>query len=177
MSRWTYALTSDERACATTVARIRNTHNGGQTNIPGGETASSDERLSQHYVACLAEIGTSRLLDRAWTGCGRGSDGVADVGGCIEVRSITKPHLGLLVRGKDHDAAYVLVLVESPNLTTLLGWETKSHIQEHGIHRDALTAKPFWTLRQDQLQPMSALSPEVCRGVVVIAGGPSHGTL
>ncbi len=151
-------LTDDEKACGKCVARIRNTHNDGQTNIPGGETASPEERLKQHYVACLAEIGTSRMFNLAWTGCGKGSSGLLDVGGIIEVRSITEFHKGLLVRESDHVVApYVLAYVESPATVSLVGWEFRATVQDNGVHRDADTENPYWTLEHKKLRKMREL--------------------
>lgn len=151
-----YTLTADEVACAHAVAARRNALNGGQSNIPGGETASPDERLRQHQRACVAEIAVSRVLNLAWTGCGKGAQGLRDVGYHVEVRSIGARGRGLLVRPRDpDDAPYLLVLVDSvTSRASLLGWAMKGEVMAHGERHAADTEKECWILRERQLHPV-----------------------
>jgi hypothetical protein len=156
-----YRPTDDEAASALTVARRRNSKNGGQTNLPGGETATEEELLHQHYAACLSEITVSRLMNRAWTGCGKGSHGIKDVGGWWEVRAITDAGHGLLVREKDDQhAAVALVYVDKESRwCEALGWEYAHFVRAHGRELGSGTDKPCWILAQHSLQPFPL--PEV----------------
>lgn len=152
---YVYRPTDDEAHAAYTVARRRNRLNGGQTNLPGGETADEALRLRQHYAACLSEIAVSRLMNRAWTGCGRGADGLRDVAGWWEVRSFTERSRGLLIRPKDDpESIFALVFVNEETRTCkVLGWEYGRGVIERGRSLGADTPKPCWIL------PASALNP------------------
>lgn len=153
-----YTLTDDEAACAAVVARRRNRFNAGQTNLPGGESASESDRLLQHYMAAMAEIAVSRVTNLCWTGCGRGSDGVPDVGRALEVRSVSRRGLGLLARRKDRDdLPCVLVLVEPKAQCTILGWETYGEVKRRGRGRDLDSERPCWTLPADKLRPIESM--------------------
>lgn len=141
-----YRLTADERACARTVAQIRNTLNHGQPSA-ADPLMDSETRLAQHYRACVAEIAVCRLTNFSWSGCGPGADGRRDVGDSLEVRSVTSRHKGLLVRQKDFDdTPYVLVLVDHDGTEgEILGWAMKEEVMARGTGRD-LDSHPYWTL-------------------------------
>jgi hypothetical protein len=150
-----YRPTEDEAHAALAVARRRNRLNGGQTNLPGGETASEAERLMQHYTACLAEIAVSRIANRCWTGCGKGADGLYDVGNLYQVRSITQPGRGLLIRRKDlqnGNPPFVLVQVNADRECVLLGWLRPTEVLEIGRELDADSPSPCWIASQNQLR-------------------------
>jgi hypothetical protein len=154
-----YRPTDDEAHAAGAVARRRNAMNGGQSNIPGGETTTDADRLRQHYCACLSEIALSRIENRAWTGCGKGSLGVRDVGYWWEVRSITDPSRGLLIRPKDDpEAAYALVLVHPDRTCEVLGWAYGRDVIEQGRMIGKGTDKPCWILR-GELNPLPMPMP------------------
>lgn len=154
-----YRPNDDEAAVAATVARRRNGLNRGGTNLPGGETATESERFLQHYMAALAEIAVSRVFNMCWTGCGKGSTGLLDVGGMIEVRSISNMRHGLLARGKDaNDSFCVLVHVsEETRECTLIGWERFGTVKEKGRLIDGDSESPCWVLGQLQLQDVKDL--------------------
>lgn len=152
-----YRPNDDEAACAWTVAQRRNTLNSGQSNLPGGETAPEDVRLRQHYTACLAEIAVSRILNLCWTGCGKGSEGLRDVGGTWEVRSVTKRGRGLLVRQKDDEQApFVLVYVDPvTRCCEIVGWEYCREVRSRGKFLDERDHQA-WVLEPDKLLPFAA---------------------
>lgn len=155
-----YTCTDDERAVAQCIAERRNRMNGGGTNLPGGETATQTERQRQHYRACLSEIAVSRLLNLAWTGCGKGSTGLADVGNFIEVRSIDHDRStpGLIVRPKDTEAPFVLCTVNTKTGAVIaLGWRWTSEVRQHGRLLDGDTPKPCWLLKRDRLASLDTL--------------------
>jgi len=157
-----------EAACAAAVARMRGKLNSGQENLIRERTPASEQYVID-YVAALAEIAVSRIMNLAWTGCGRSDDGSAsyDVGGFIQVRSITNPSYGLITREKDDpEDQTVLVYVDTgTRCCSVLGWESNQAVRDQGIARDTLTAKPYWTLPQSRLRPMSEL------GLVTFAPG------
>lgn len=154
-----YRPNDDEAAAALVVAKRRNTLNGGGTNLPTGETADEAKRLNQHYTACLAEIAVSRLLNLAWTGCGKGAAGLRDVGGTVEVRSIIETRRGLLLRPKDDpEPPYVLVYVDQATRNChALGWAYGSDVRARGRLLDGETSKPCWILGQDGLSEFDHL--------------------
>jgi hypothetical protein len=156
-----YRPTEDEAHAALAVARRRNRLNGGQTNLPGGETADETERLRQHFHACLAEIAVSRVMNRAWTGCGKGAHGLRDVAGWWEVRSITDRSRGLLIRKKDDpNAVFVLVYVAPDRSCEILGWEIGQVVIDTGRHLGAGTDKPCWILHKLRPLPLPELALE-----------------
>lgn len=154
-----YRPTDDEKAVAMLVAKRRNTLNGGGSNLPLGETQTDQQRLEQHYVAALAEIAVSRSLNLAWTGLDKGSRGMPDVGDALEVRSITDPKRGLLVRDRDENRPFVLVHVDKTNggACTLLGWDFADSVRTYGAKLDADTDRPCWVAPAELLRPMYQL--------------------
>jgi hypothetical protein len=151
-ARYNYRPTDDEAAIAETIAKRRNTLNRNQTNIPGGETANKEERYKQHYRAVLAEIAVARIFNQSWTGCGKGSDGLPDVGGKIEVRSIDSRSKNLLVRKKDADRPMALVLVSENRNCEVLGWEYASIVREKGRILGEGTEKEAYLLGVNELR-------------------------
>jgi hypothetical protein len=157
MTEYTYRPNDDEAAVAALVARRRDTLNRGGSNFEGGETASREEIYLQHYRACLAEIAVSRLTNRCWTGCGKGSLKVPDVGGEIEVRSIANPKHGLCVQVRDRDESPVVqVLVTTDRICNVMGWETFANAKKLGKGYNLHTAHPYW-LYWGVLQPFETL--------------------
>ena len=156
-ARYNYRPTDDEAAIAETVAKRRNTLNRNQTNIPGGETANKEERYKQHYYAVLAEIAVARIFNKSWTGCGKGSDGLPDVGGKIEVRSIDSRSKNLLVRKKDADRPMALVLVSENRNCEVLGWEYASIVREKGRILGEGTGKEAYLFGVNELRDPSEL--------------------
>lgn len=133
---------------------MRGRLNGGQENLIRDRTPP-DEQYLIDYVACLAEIAVSRLLNRAWTGCGRAEDGSAsyDVGSFLQVRSITDRSYGLITREKDnpHDITALVHVDRATRVCTLLGGARNSDVRAYGVGRDLDTEKPYWTLPQSSL--------------------------
>ncbi len=149
-----YRPNDDEAACAAAVAKRRNKLNSGQSNLPGGETATEKEMFLQHYTACLAEIAVSRVTNLCWTGCGVGATGLKDVGDMWQVRSISDPSRGLLVRPKDDDNdPIVLVYVDRGTREChLLGWEFVGWVKHYGRAVDQETDRPCWIMPPDELR-------------------------
>ena len=160
--RDTYALTEDEHATAKLVAKRRNTMNGGQSNIPGGETSSVTQREDTHYRAIVAEIAVSRIFNLAWTGCGKGSYGAFDVGNMLEVRSIDNPSKNLMVRPADaakRGSPIVLALVQPPDAirVSLLGWQFVGDAIDSGTPMDQKTTRPYWIVQRHKLRHLDEL--------------------
>lgn len=148
-----YRPNDDEASIAMVVAKRRNKLNGGGTNIPGGEVATTDERLLQHYRACLSEISVSRITNLCWTGCGKGAHGLRDVGNVLEVRSIPTPNKGLLARGKDNDLyPCALVLVQDDRWCEVMGWEFFGNVKRNGRIIDGESESPCWILPAGELR-------------------------
>jgi hypothetical protein len=140
------------------VAERRNSHNSGQSNLAGGERLDEAARLAQHYRACVSEIGVSRLLNFAWTGCGKGASGLLDVGDAFEVRSVMSRDRGLLVRTRDTETVpFVLALVAADDSVELLGWAMKDEVIASGLGHSLETDKPYWTLQVAALHPAATL--------------------
>lgn len=177
-SRWRRVLTRDEVEAAKVVAQIRQdtAGAGGKTNLPV-ERSTPEERLATQEVACYGEIGVSRVTNLAWTGCGKGSTGLPDVGGMVEARAVTEARLNLVVRPKDKaEYPYVLVQVDvegSRVVTTAVGWAMKADVQRRGVPRDVDTEKPYWTLERKALLKMEALGPWLRDGKGVLTEGES----
>jgi hypothetical protein len=158
-----YRPNDDEAAVAFTIAKRRNQLNGGGSNLPGGERATIGERLLQHYAAALSEIATSRMTGLCWTGCGKGAEGLRDVGDLIEVRSVRSPELGLLVRrpkpGKLEDIGvpYVLIHVGEDRWCAPLGWEYWDVVLDMGRVQGERTDHPCWILEPERLRPFDEL--------------------
>lgn len=161
--RYRYRPNDDEACVAAAVAKRRNSLNGGGSNIPGGETATHEERFLQHYRAALAEIAVSRMTNLCWTGCGKGAEGLRDVGDALEVRSVASAGRGLLVRppknGDPEDtlAPHVLVLVTEDRWCVPLGWETYGGVKAKGRSLGADSDRPCWILEAGSLRPFAAL--------------------
>lgn len=153
-----YRPNDDEAACAWTVAQRRNELNNGGSNLPH-EKMDADAMLRQHYTACLAEIAVARLLNLCWTGCGKGSEGLRDVGNTWEVRSVSKRGRGLLVRQKDDEQApFILVYVDPVTRECeLLGWEFCHQVRARGRFLDERD-HGCWVLPPEELLPLAARS-------------------
>jgi hypothetical protein len=124
---------------------------GGLSNLPNGETLTAEQLLRNDYLACLGEISVARLLNLYWTGI---TLGAPDVGGLWEVRTITNPAKGLLVRERDlaHrvDAPFILVHVDPDSRHCRpLGWNFARNVLSRGRRLDATTA----VLPQAELKP------------------------
>lgn len=71
----------------------------------------------------VGEMAVAKGLNLYWVGSvGEWSAG-HDVGGCVDVRSVTKPNHCLILHEMDKDKTpYVLVELSSPSRATLVGW-------------------------------------------------------
>jgi hypothetical protein len=154
-----YRPNDDEAAAAFLVAKRRNTLNNGASNLPNGEQVDAATREWQHYAACLAEIAVARVLNRCWSGCGKGTLERHDVGNCYEVRSITDRSRGLLVRAKDDgNTIFILVFVDVETRNCeILGWEIGQRIRQKGRMLDPTSPKPCWVLPAADLIPIQVL--------------------
>jgi|TARA_R110002020_G_scaffold123083_2_gene279190 hypothetical protein len=155
-----YALTVDEVLCAEVVSKSRRTNFAGtdavrptgirhpkRSNLPQGETVETIAlQPAVDYAGCVGEIAVARLMNLAWTGCGKTSGNTRDVGNYIEVRSVRNIKLGLLVRPKDPEAPFVLVFVRG-NTGKILGWAWKSEVVAKGRMLDGDTERPCWILK------------------------------
>ena len=158
-----YALTYDEQLCAEAVARSRGIHVAGTSKVrqregdnnvfflgkkqglPKKSEQTSQLQYRSDYSACVAEIVVSRLLNLAWTGCGKTE--ACDVGNYIEVRSVRNMNHGLVVRPRDSEyAPFVLVDVVGMG-GTIRGWAWKSEVVKNGYAMAQGTDNPYWILR------------------------------
>lgn len=148
MSFPVYTPNEDEAAVSGFMAKRRTSLSN---RLAPWERTTPREREAQQYAACLAEISVCRISNLCWTGLGKGSDGLIDVGNRYEVRSITDPRHGLLVRSKDFDKPplpFVLVHVDTETRTCrLLGWRFPSAVRRLGRTLDS----ECWRLSQDLL--------------------------
>src|SRR5262249_48760181 len=102
-----------------------------------------------------AEMAFAHSINRYWTGCGKGSLGLYDVGNKYEVRAVpTGSNKGLIVRPYDKDGPYILVDVnDKTRKCDFIGWATKKHIVEFGIKEGEGTDRPYWILPRQKLLP------------------------
>lgn len=149
-----YRLTADELAVAELIGERRNRLNFGGSNLPN-EFTSLEFRQAQHSRAAAAEIAVSRHYNLCWSGCGKGSEGIFDVGNCLQVRSTMDPVRGLIVRPRDViDQPCVLVEIDSDYKCALIGWEYHRVVRKLGKLCAADTSKPYWMLAREKLQPL-----------------------
>lgn len=147
-------MNDDEIAVAHLIADRRNSLNFGDKNFPD----KLGSRLLQHRAAALAEMAVAKQYDRYWTGCGKGTEGLGDVGGKWEVRSIRTQSHGLIVRAADPERPHILVFVEEP-VCTLLGWMWPKEARQDRYHRSSSPQgeSAFWLVPQSDLHPIGGL--------------------
>lgn len=149
-----YRLTADEVEVAKLIGERRNRLTFGGSNLPV-EHATKETRLDQDCRGAAAEIAVSRYFNLCWTGCGKGSEGLFDVGNCLQVRSVSDSFRGLLVRPRDvlHHPC-VLVQVDADYTCTLLGWEYQETVKKNGWKLDPNSTKPCWILGRGKLKAL-----------------------
>jgi hypothetical protein len=149
-----------ETRVAEQVAEFRVTENNGERKWPD-DNMTPAQRMPHEIRAVLAEMMTARFLGLYWTGIdrGRSKTPVLDVGGFIEVRSVSETQHGLVARARDEEnAPSVSVWVREPDyLCALRGWHFAAYVKQYGRPFDLDTATPCWILSPDKLMPMSEL--------------------
>lgn len=150
--RYSYRPNDDEAAVAATVARIRNSKNGGGSNLLGKEVSDKD-RFIGHYMAALSEISVCHCLNLYWSGCGKQSK---DVGGYLQVRAVDQSDRGLLGRPSDddNDPCVVVFVDKTTRVCKLLGWDYFGNVKSNGKPYSIGTPKPFWIIKQQDLRTM-----------------------
>lgn len=159
-------LNRDETRVAYFVAQLRNRLAGDDhPNYTGG---SANDHLRDQFMACMAEIGTSKALNMYWSGCGKQTK---DVGFFLEVRSVEGEQKGLLVRPKDDPLSpYMLVQVYvEDRVVELLGWAYGSDVIRDGIKHDADSPFPYWVLNREALHPLSELRLPLIEALAEVA--------
>ena len=118
------------------------------------------ESLAQHRANALAEQSVAKFYGLYWTGLGKGSDGRADVGGKLEVRSVRVEHHGLIARTPDPHRPHILVYVASPDCY-LHGWLFPDEVRiERNLHRNSPKGpSAFWVAKRDDLRPCPQQDP------------------
>lgn len=159
---WSYRPNDDEACAAAAVARRRNGTAHRPHRIPDAPDKTADDIARLHYQGALAEIAVARMLNRYWTGCGKGAHGVLDVGGSVDVRSIAVPHRGLVARDTDpDDVPCVLVHVDrDTRVCTALGWAFYRDVKRNGEPHGEDPARRCWILSGRSLYPMDTLLRE-----------------
>lgn len=153
---YVHTLTRDELACAALVAEIRNKLNDGSSNLAAGEHMTKKELFENDENAVRAEIACARLLNLAWTGCGPQD---ADVGGFVEVRSVTNRGYSLTVNAKEiatkRGQPFALLLVDGARCE-FMGWEFMETVVDYGRCMNP-GPKAYHLLGQERLRHMEEL--------------------
>jgi hypothetical protein len=155
MNRWTYKLDKHEMEVAYYVGRLRClTAQDDDSTDDTGIHKSFEVRVMQNVNACIAEIAVSRMLNSSWTAMAWKQP---DVGGFIEVRSITNPTHNLVVRAFDKDKSPMVLVLVNENLCIAKGWEFVYTIKEVGIYDDS-KGLPYWRTKSGyKLREMNEL--------------------
>jgi len=144
-------MNADEVAVADLVGQRRETLNyGDRVALRRAE----GESLRQNQASALGEESVAKFYGLYWTGLGRGADGLADVGGRLEVRIIFVASYGLLIRRTDPSRPHILVHVDSPDCY-LLGWLFPDEVRiDRYLHRNSPKGESsFWVAPQTDLRP------------------------
>lgn len=88
-----------------------------------GAPEENDAADAISLQGAIGEMAVAKGLNLYWVGSiGEWSRG-HDVGGCVDVRSVTKPNHCLILHDADKDETpYVLVELSKPSEATLVGW-------------------------------------------------------
>ena len=151
-------MNADEVAVAELVGERRETLNfGDRVALRRAE----GESLAQHKANALAEQSVGKFYGLYWTGLGKGSEGLADVGGRLEVRSVRIEHHGLIARTPDPHRPHILVYVSSPDCY-LLGWLFPDEVRiDRNLHRNSPKGpSAFWVAKQIDLRPCPRVDGE-----------------
>lgn len=169
-----YTLTLDEHLCARVVAHSRSTHYEGtheprparsleaSSFLTVGVTDPQEARAildTLDVLGCIGEVAASRILNVAWTGCGKKGPDTRDVGGLIEIRAVSDQYRGLLLRPRDiEQTPYLLMRVDVDGRTgTALGWSVKAEVVASGRLLGGGTDTPCWILPVSRLRPLDTL--------------------
>ena len=144
-------MNADEAAVAELVGERRETLNFGDRvalrRAPG-------ESLRQNQASALGEQAVAKFYGLYWTGLGKGAEGLADVGGKLEVRIVLIATYGLVARRTDPDRPHILVYVDWPDCY-LIGWLFPDEVRiEKNLHRNSPKGESaFWVAKQDDTRP------------------------
>lgn len=109
------------------------------------EAGRRDFGIESHVLGAMGEFAVARLLDRNWEPLVGELDTTRGDVGRVQVKSVTRRGLSLIVRPQDpKDAFYVLMLV-SMHDAQVLGWLTGAEVKVaqfwreagHGVHATA----------------------------------------
>lgn len=126
--------------------------------------------------ACRAEMAVAKGLNLYWSG-GVGEFDV-DVGGLVEVRSIARPGLSLIVHPKDKWwCPFVLVDASNPPHMKLVGWVFGSDAQDERFWSDPSNKnRPAYFVPQSELNPISELQSMLRNNLIVPQKAPQQST-
>lgn len=104
-----------------------------------------------------AEIAVAKALNLYWSG-NVGVYGAVDVGGCVDVRSISKPHHSLILHKENAvNIPYVLAHVEGIQRVHLLGWCFGLEGMKRQYWADPVGGRPAYFVPQSALKPIPLL--------------------
>lgn len=155
MSKWICSLSDHEMMVCNYLGKLRcETAKDDDSTDDTGIHKSYSEREKQNIIACMGELAVSKMLNANWSAMHWMKP---DVGGYIEVRSVTEDWHNLIVRQPDKDSSpMVLVLVEN-NICMAKGWDFVSNIREKGVYSDE-KGLPYWrTTKGHKFRDMNEL--------------------
>lgn len=150
---------ADELACADAVTRVRRA-NHGRSRFDSDATGAELDLQDRNAILC--EQAVARELNLYWTGCGKGSLGVADVGYFVEVRSVKAPLYRISMQAKDRkpdgeDRPMVICRVLEHDQVEIMGWDFVSELIKRGTPRDQDSRAPWWQVSSDGLRHLDEL--------------------
>ena len=112
------------------------------------------QRIELTTRGCVGEVAVSKALNLYWTGVG--GLRFPDVGGLIEVRTISQKNHRLILHDADVDSQIaILVFVgEEPTQCELMGWIPCSEGKSKEFESDPVGGRPAYFIPQKNLRPM-----------------------
>lgn len=84
--------------------------------------------------------------------------GAPDVGGCIEVRAITKEHHGLILHPDDpENFIAICAYIKDPSTVHLVGWIAVADGKTEQFEAEPQQGRPCYLVPQSKLHPMSSM--------------------
>lgn len=124
-----------------------------------GAPEGNDEADAISLQGAVGEMAVAKGLNLYWVGSvGEWSSG-HDVGGCVDVRSVTKPTHCLILHAADKpNTPYVLVELSKPNEAVLVGWIFGIDGQQPKYWADPSgKGRPAYFVPRKDLRPMAEL--------------------
>lgn len=143
-----------------------------QLNLPDSaayQTLTDLDPYVRDYMAALAELAVAEHLELPW---GRYELGTVDVGDDIEVRRVTHPSRGPMIRPKDYEdpriERHVAVYVWDDTVAEILGWVPTGSAWIHGrecaCQRAGACCRIFHDSNSLQLNSRHLRRPDTLRG-------------